>query len=165
MKPIKFLALTLIIMASLLNNKLNAQLNITKNKADRQAVLKVISKYKNAIESLDVNKTLNLFYKDSQVFESGGVEGNYANYLEHHLRPELNFFKSFKFNNYKADVQIDLPYAFVTETYVYEIVIKANPEKGRKERLITKKGVTTSVLKKREGKWKIFRIHSSSRDN
>ena len=37
---------------------------------------------------LDVSQTPDLFWQDSEVFESGGAEGTFARYLEHHLGPE-----------------------------------------------------------------------------
>jgi len=120
--------------------------------------------YRDAIQNLTVENTDKLFTEDSQMFESGGVEGSYKTYKEHHLGPELKYFKSFAFNDYKAEVIVDLPYAFATETYVYVIVIAANEEKGREERTISKKGVATIVLKKGDGNWKIYKYHSSSRD-
>lgn len=132
---------------------------------EKESVKGVLKQYKDAIENLTTENTIQLFTEDSQIYESGGSEGSYKDYEGHHLGPELKYFKSFKFNNYKINVQVDLPFAFVTETYVYEIVIKANPEKGREERVIAKKGVATSVLKKKDGQWKILRIHSSSRNN
>jgi ketosteroid isomerase-like protein len=132
--------------------------------AEKEAVLTVMRSYRDAIQNLTVENTEQLFTEDSQMFESGGVEGSYKTYKEHHLGPELKYFKSFNFNNYKAEVVVDLPYAFATETYVYEIVIAANEEKGREERTISKKGVATVVLKKEDGNWKIYKYHSSSRD-
>ncbi len=164
MKLIRFLTLTLIVVGSSFSNKLLAQSNTNKNKSDKQAVLQVMSKYKNALESLNVKGTLSLFSDNSQVFESGGVEGSYAHYLEHHLEPELGYFDSFKYSDYKIKVQVDLPYAFTTETYIYTIKIKANPEKGRKSKTISKKGVATSILKKIKGVWKIINTHTSSRN-
>jgi len=131
---------------------------------EKESVVAVLRQYKDAVENLTTENTAQLFAEDSQVYESGGSEGSYKDYEGHHLAPELKYFKSFKFNNYKVDVRIDMPFAFTTETYIYEIVIKANPEKGREERVITKKGVATSVLKKSDGQWKILRTHSSSRD-
>jgi len=92
MKRIKILILALVVIGIFFSNKLSAQKNIS----DKQSVLQVMSQYKNALESLNVAGTLNLFSKNSQVFESGGVEGNYAHYLEHHLGPELGYFNSFK---------------------------------------------------------------------
>ncbi len=129
----------------------------------KEDVKKVLKEYKNAIENLTAKNTIDLFTKNSAVFESGGLEGTYKNYLEHHLEPELKVFKSFKFTNYKVDVSVDLPYAFSTETYIYTIVVKADKEKKRKERTISRQGVATAVLKNIDGKWKIWKYHTSAR--
>ncbi|MEO7486456.1 MAG: nuclear transport factor 2 family protein [Ferruginibacter sp.] len=117
----------------------------------------VLKQYKDAVEKLDVTGTEKLFTTDSQIFESGGSEGNYAHYLEYHLGPEFKEFKSFKYNDYKVDVTVDGNYAFATETYTYVIVVaKDNAE-------VKRKGVSTSVLKKIKGEWKIMISHNSSR--
>jgi ketosteroid isomerase-like protein len=117
----------------------------------------VLKQYKDAVEKLDVTGTEKLFTTDSKIFESGGSEGNYAHYLEHHLVPEFKEFKSFKYNDYKVDVTVDGNYAFATETYTYVIVVaKDNAE-------VKRKGVSTSVLKKIKGEWKIMVSHNSSR--
>tara|TARA_B100001063_G_C16774286_1_gene563934 strand:+ start:4642 stop:5124 length:483 start_codon:yes stop_codon:yes gene_type:complete len=130
--------------------------------AEKEAVLKVMKSYKDALQSLTTEGTFELFAKDSEVFESGGIEGTYANYIEHHLGPELGHFKKFEFSDYEIDVEVDLPYAFTTETYIYTIVL--NPDEKGESRTIKKKGVATSILKKMEGKWKIIKTHSSSRN-
>ncbi|GAB3833391.1 YybH family protein [Pontibacter rugosus] len=126
---------------------------------DVQQVKQVLSTYKAAVEALDASNTLPLFAPDAKVFESGGVEGTYANYLDHHLAPELKAFKSFDYSDYKVDVQVDGSYAFATETYVYTIVLAKNGS------TIKKKGVATSTLKKIDGKWQIVSSHSSSRNS
>ncbi|MBC9929025.1 nuclear transport factor 2 family protein [Chitinophaga qingshengii] len=124
---------------------------------DIDAVKAVLKEYNNAIEKLDVAGTEKLFTSDSKIYESGGSEGNYAHYLEHHLSPELKSFKVFKFNEYKIDVQLNSNYAFTTETYNYVIILaKDNAE-------VKRKGVATSVLKKENGTWKIMINHNSSR--
>lgn len=123
---------------------------------DRQAVETVLARYKSAIERLDAGGTEMLFTADSRIFETGGVEGTYANYLSHHLGPELGHFKSFKFYDYKVDVRFEGPIALATETYRYRI----EPKTGEPaERL----GVATSVLKKVGGSWKILSMHNSAR--
>jgi ketosteroid isomerase-like protein len=124
--------------------------------ADEAAVRAVLAQYQAAIERLDATGTEKLFAADSAVFETGGVEGTYANYLAHHLGPELGEFKSFKFSNYKADVRIEGPLALATETYNYRIETKTGVVAERQ-------GVTTSVLKKIGGKWKILVSHNSGR--
>jgi ketosteroid isomerase-like protein len=159
---------TLIVAAVLFTNCTNQK--TTNNdavdvSAEKQAVTTVLKNYKDAIQSLNAEGTLELFSEDSSVFESGGSEGSYTNYLEHHLGPELHHFNSFIFSDYKVSVIVDLPYAFATETYIYTIDIKANEEKERDAMIINKKGVATSILKKTDGVWKIMKTHSSSRAN
>ncbi len=131
---------------------------------EKDEVIAHMKKYKDALQNLSVDGTMELFSEDSQVFESGGTEGTYANYIEHHIGPELSHFNSFTFSDYTIDVQIDLPYAFTTETYIYTLDLKPNKEKNRKSQIISKKGVATSILKKDNNTWKIINTHSSSRD-
>ncbi|MES2147317.1 MAG: nuclear transport factor 2 family protein [Pseudomonadota bacterium] len=124
--------------------------------ADEAAVRDVLSQYKSAIERLDATGTERLFAADSSVFETGGVEGTYANYLAHHLGPELKELKSFGFSNYKADVRFEGPVALATETYNYRIETK-------KGEIAERLGVATSVLTKVNGSWKILSMHNSAR--
>lgn len=138
--------------------------NIQGQNTEKMAVIKVMKNYKDAIQNLTTKGTMKLFTKDATVFESGGSEGTYKNYVAHHLGPELGHFNSFIFSNYAIDVNVDLPYAFTTETYIYTIALKANKKKGTVARIIKKKGVATSYLKKIEGEWKIIKTHSSSRN-
>ena len=123
---------------------------------DRVAVEAVLSSYKNAIERLDATGTEAMFASDSQIFETGGSEGTYSNYLAHHLGPELGHFRSFKFSDYKVSVRFEGPVALATETYRYTI----EPKTGT---LVERLGVATSVLKKVGGKWQIISMHNSSR--
>ena len=132
--------------------------------AEKEAAASVLKSYKDAIQKLTTEGTIDLFTKDATVFESGGVEGTYANYLSHHLGPELEYFNSFTFSDYNIDVDLNLPFAFTTETYKYTIDLKADEEKGREARLIEKKGLATSILEKIDGNWKIIKTHSSSRN-
>lgn len=129
---------------------------------EKEAVLEVMKSYKDALQNLTTEGTFELFSEDSEVFESGGVEGSYANYIEHHLGPELGHFKKFEFSDYEIDVEVDAPYAFTTETYIYTIILK--PDDKSDSRTIKKKGVATSILKKMDGEWKIIKTHSSSRN-
>lgn len=124
---------------------------------DKEAVKAVLNNYKKAIEKLDTAGIVNLFVKDSKVYEQASDEGTIGHYLEHHLGPELKAFKSFTFSNYKVDVTMAGEYAFSTETYIYTIVLA----KDAKE--IKSQGVATSVLKKLKDGWKIVQTHSSFR--
>ncbi len=123
---------------------------------EADGVRSVLAQYKSAIERLDATGTERLFTADSTVFETGGIEGNYSNYLAHHLGPELKAFKSFKFSGYKVDVRIEGTVALATETYNYRIETK-------KGEIAERRGVATSVLKKIGGQWRILSMHSSAR--
>ncbi len=167
LKPIVLAIVTVLIVASCKEQEQNVE-HIKEEvavdvSAEKRAVEAVMKSYQDAIQGLTTEGTFDLFAKESSVFESGGVEGTYENYAEHHLKPELDAFDSFKFSDYKIDINIDLPYAFVTETYIYTIGLKANEEKGREARTVEQKGVATSDLKKIDGKWKIIKTHTSAR--
>lgn len=123
---------------------------------DEAAVRAVLSQYQAAIERLDATGTEKLFAADSAIFETGGSEGTYANYLAHHLGPELHEFKSFKFSDYRVDVRFEGPIALATETYKYRIETKDGT-------IAERQGVSTSVLKKIGGHWKILVSHNSGR--
>jgi uncharacterized protein (TIGR02246 family) len=123
---------------------------------DAAAVRTVLHDYMDAVEKLDPKGTERLFSTNSMIFESGGSEGTYANYLAHHLTPELGEFKSFKFGNYKVNVRFEGPVAMATETYTYRI-------ETRKGEVADRLDVATSVLRKEKGRWKIVMMHNSSR--
>lgn len=135
----------------------NADLAIASPPADETQVESVLRSYKDAIERLDASDTETLFAPDAQIFESGGSEGTYRQYLSHHLGPELVEFASFKFDNYAVAVRFEGALAMATETYTYRIVLKTGGEP------IERIGVATSVLKKSDGRWRIIQLHSSSR--
>lgn len=124
---------------------------------DEQKVKDVLSSYKNALEKLDVKGTDVLFVANSQIIESGKVEGTYQDYLAHHIGSELGDFTSFKFDPYNVVVTIAGEYAFAVETYNYTIVLKKDNSE------IKRKGVASSFLKKENGAWKIVHMHNSSR--
>ena len=124
--------------------------------ADLAAVTEVLSRYRSAIERLDASGTERLFATDSQVFENGGVEGTYANYLAQHLGPELGHFRSFRFSDVNVEVRFEGPVALATETYTYRI----ERQEGEP---IERRGVTTSVLRREGAEWRIVSMHGSSR--
>ena len=125
-------------------------------KKDEEAVKQTLNSYKQKIESLDTNGVAKLFVTNSKVIEQGKDEGTISHYLAHHLGPELKDFKSFKFSNYKVDVNVIGNYAYTTESYTYTITLKDDKE-------IKSNGMATSVLQKVKSEWKIVQTHSSFR--
>jgi uncharacterized protein (TIGR02246 family) len=136
---------------------LSSTFNLFAQDKEVTAIKAVLEKYKEAIEKLDVRGTENLFTADSKVFESGGSEGTYAHYLEHHSIPEFKEFKSFKYTDYTIDIEVSNNFAFATEIYNYTII----PAKDNTE--VKRKGVATSILKRTNSGWKIVVSHNSSR--
>lgn len=124
--------------------------------ADMAAVADVLSRYRAAIERLDASGTETLFVADSEVFENGGVEGSFANYLAHHLGPELGHFRSFRFGGHRLTVRFEGQVALASESYTYRI------ERHQGEP-IERRGVTTSVLRRTPDGWRIVSMHGSSR--
>lgn len=125
--------------------------------SETDKVKQVLTKYKNALENLDVTGTDVLFAANSQIIESGKVEGTYQDYLANHIGPELDHFTSFQFENHKVEVTVAGDYAFGVETYNYTIVLKKDGSE------VKRKGVASSFLKKVDGDWKIVHMHNSSR--
>ena len=68
-----------------------------------------------------------ILYKPFAIFEEVVVQ------QAQHLGPELGHFKKFEFSDYEIDAEVDLPYAFTTETYIYTIVLNPD-EKAKVER-------------------------------
>ena len=147
------IAFATILSFSLVLASISAELDIRKEKEQAN---KILETYHRAIEKLDISNTFDLFSEDSQIYESGGDEGNYKHYAQHHLIPELKEFKAFTFHKYKVDTQIDLPYAFSTETYNFTIEL----QNGKK---IEMEGLASSILKKTKEGWEIIKYHSSAR--
>lgn len=124
--------------------------------ADESAVRAILPRYKSAIERLDATGTEALFTEDSAVFETGGVEGTYKEYLAHHLGPELAAFRAFAFSDYTVAVRVEGDLALATETYNYRI----EPKTGE---IAMRRGVATSVLTRTVDGWKILIMHNSAR--
>ena len=164
MKNLLYLLTTLILASSCVTPTSNENQEITSNQEDavdlaseEYAVKKVMKTYKETLESLDVTESYALFTEDSQVLEQGKIEGTYRDYIANHIGPELGHFESFTFSAYEISVVLDMPYAFTTESYIYNIVLKEDSRK------VERKATATSILKKIDDEWKIIKTHSSSR--
>src|SRR3546814_16268450 len=102
------------------------------------------------MEKRDLTGVEALFSPDAQIFESGGVEGNFAHYRDHHLGPELKEFRSFAFRNYKISVRGEGDVAIATETYSFSLVLASGETLERdggatKERKRVGEGESESV--------------------
>ncbi len=125
---------------------------------EEAAVGAVLTGYRQAVENRDGAAAERYFWADSQVFEQGGVEGDFATYLSHHLGPELQEIESFDFGTVETNVEVVGNFAYASEVYTYAITFPAG---GREP--IARRGVATSVLERRNGEWRIVVYHSSAR--
>lgn len=125
---------------------------------EEAAVAAVLAGYRQAVENRDGAAAERFFWADSQIFEQGGVEGDFATYLAHHLGPELREFANFDFDGVETDVEVTGDLAYASEVYTYAITF---PEGAREP--ISRRGVATSVLERRDGEWRIVVYHSSAR--
>jgi uncharacterized protein (TIGR02246 family) len=121
------------------------------------AIKAVLAAYKTALERRDLTGVDELFSERNEVIESGKVEGSYADYVAHHIGPELEHIQRFTFKDYAVTVEQAGDIAWATETYRYTIVLPDRAEP------IVRQGVATSVLQRQDGAWKIRALHSSSR--
>ena len=122
--------------------------------AAQTEVAAVLEGYRAAVEALDGPAATAFFWPEAQVYEQGGVEGRFSDYLAHHL----GAFSAFSFQDHRVEATVVGDIAYATETYRYRIAFK---DAARAP--VERRGVATSVLERRDGVWKIIRYHSSSR--
>ena len=114
--------------------------------------------YLDAMESADLEAADALFASRSSVFESGGDEGSWERYREHHIGPELAEFESFAIKRGEPVAQSsrDDSMAFVTWPIEYRIVL-------HDERTIESRGTVTFVMVVEDSGLRIRHLHWSSR--
>lgn len=122
----------------------------------RKGAATTLDSYRAALVARDAEAMTPLFAENSRVFENGKDEGSFANYLAHHIGPELDAIESFTFTNPTLEVEVMGHMALGRETYRYDIKLKDGRE-------IAREGVASSVLRHGKDGWKILRYHSSSR--
>lgn len=115
-----------------------------------------LTAYRNALTARDADAMTDLFAEESFVYENGKDEGSFANYMAHHLGPELDAITSFTFGEPTVAVTRMGHMAYGRETYTYRIELADG-------RVIDREGVATSVLTHDANGWKIVQYHSSSR--
>lgn len=118
----------------------------------------VASAYLDTMDTADLNRAESLFAKESSIFESGGEEGTWQHYREHHIGPELAEFSSFKTTKGKPEEELsaDRSMAMVAWPVEYRIVLKDG-------KAVESKGTVTFVLVRENGAYKIRHMHWSSR--
>ena len=114
--------------------------------------------YFEAMDRSDIDAAGALFSTESSIFESGGVEGNWAHYQEHHLGPELRSVASFKTTLGTPESIDSADGTLVVVTWPIEYTIHL-----KDERLIQSRGTVTFVLERTKLGYRIRHLHWSSR--
>lgn len=118
----------------------------------------VARSYFEAMDQKDLSAAEALFAASSSIFETGGNEGNWAAYRDHHIGAELDAFARFEISlaEPETDSSADDSMAFVAWPIEYHIELKD----GRK---IDSRGTVTFVLVKEESRFRIRHLHWSSK--
>ena len=118
----------------------------------------VAAAYLDAMESGDLNAAEKLFGSSSSIYESGGQEGTWQHYREHHLGPEIDAVESFTISRGESESHKsrDGSMAFVAWPIEYRIVLKD-------DRTVESKGTVTFVLVGGDDGFRIRHLHWSSR--
>ncbi len=119
---------------------------------------RVAEAYFDATTASDLDAAGKLFARESSVYESGGVEGTWQHYRDHHLGPEIDAVQSFSLTKHEPEVvkSNDGSLAFVAWPIEYRIALKD-------KRVIDSKGTVTFLLVTEDGAYKIRQLHWSSR--
>ena len=73
--------------------------------ATSEGPIRAASAYLDAMESGDLAAAAALFTLESSIFESGGEEGDWQHYREHHLGPEMAGLESSRISRGKPETQ------------------------------------------------------------
>lgn len=119
----------------------------------------VVAAYLEATAAGDLGRAAALVLDESVVFESGGNEGTWSHYREHHLGPEVAQFAAFEIRPGKmaTTTSRDGSLALVTLPLEYDITLEGD---GRR---IESAGTATFSLSLTDGRYRIAHVHWSSR--
>jgi len=111
-----------------------------------------------AIQASDLSAAGALFARESSIFETGGVEGTWDNYRDHHLAPEIDGIANFKITPKDLEITESGDATLVVLAWPIEYTISL-----KDQRTIRSRGTVTFVLGRQDGAYKIRHLHWSSR--
>ena len=119
----------------------------------------VAAAYLAAIEARDLDAAGVLFAHESTIFETGGVEGTWRHYRDHHLGPEVDGIATFTIDSRKdPEVTASRDETLAVVTWPIEYTISLTDE-----RTIESRGTVTFVLVRDKKTYRIRHLHWSSR--
>lgn len=109
-----------------------------------------------ATERADYAALDTLFASDElTIIEGAGIDRGWVQYRDHHLKPELEEFKSFVYrpSEIEAHVAADMAWAI----FRYDLQIELA------DRSVDNVGRGTAILEKRDGRWVVRHMQTASR--
>ena len=119
------------------------------------AATDTVAAFHAALVSGDKAKVTELMAPDTLIYESGHVEGSFAEYAEHHMGDDMAFAKASSRKVVKQAERAEGMLAIVTEQ-----TETTGTSKGKALHVF---GTETYVLEKEGEKWRIMHVHWSSR--
>ena len=114
--------------------------------------------YFEAMDNSDLDAAGKLFAEKSLIFETGGVEGSWKTYREHHLGPEIDGVLSFETSLGEPEAMSSKDGSMSVVAWPIEFHIKF-----KDDREIDSRGTVTFVLSLEDGMQRIRHLHWSSR--
>lgn len=92
---------------------------------------------------------------DLTIIEGVGIDRGWANYRDHHLKPELERFETFVYRPHEIEARVvgDVAWAI----FRYDIQVTMG------DRSVDNEGRGTAILEKRGGRWVVRHMQTSSR--
>ena len=121
-----------------------------------QAVVSTIEAVFAATERADFAALDSLYAgADLTVIEGAGIDRGWANYRDHHLKPELENFQSLVYKPYEIEPHVEGELAWAIFRYELKVDLR--------ERRIDNLGRGTAILEKRKGRWVVRHMQTASR--
>ena len=121
---------------------------------DADDIAHALNSYAAAVTSKSIEAMSEWVTEDLLIFEGAGVNRGWADYRDHHLRPELEMFDAidYEFSDIEAEASGNLGWA----NFRYSTHIEMP------ERVVDSAGVATAVLVKGEdGRWRLRHLHTT----
>lgn len=120
----------------------------------------VAASYLDALEARDITRADALFVPSATVFETGGDEGGWTAYRDHHLGPELGHVRTFAITRGEPSELASADHSLVVVSWPLEYRVELDDD-----RVIESRGTMSLAVVEVEGELRIGQLHWSSRRN
>jgi ketosteroid isomerase-like protein len=123
---------------------------------DEQAIAATVEAVFAASERADYTALDTLYAgEDLTIIEGAGIDRGWAEYRDHHLKPELESFKSFVYRPY--DIEVYAAGSLAYAIFLYDLKIELE------DRIVDNVGRGTAILEERGGRWILRHMQTTSR--